>query len=246
MREQLKLLEELQRYDVRIQELEAARKAIPKKIGDMKEDLRRMEDLAGRERAELEATETWRRDQESDMKSEEQQLLKAKAKLTQVRTSKEYMATQREVETTRKQAQEAEEKLLKVMEAAETARARIAEHAQNVEHLRELVAKEEEAGGKELAEVERELETARGGRGRLTKSVQPDVLKKYESIARRRGLAVVAVHDGTCSGCHMNVPPQIYNMLQRGSTLELCPNCHRIVYWDKLVEEPAGEPPKDG
>ena len=60
----------------------------------------------------------------------------------------------------------------------------------------------------------------------------------------RRGLAVVAVKDGTCRGCNMKVPPQLYNTIQRGSSLELCPNCHRIIYWSKLLE--GDGQPEDG
>jgi hypothetical protein len=55
----------------------------------------------------------------------------------------------------------------------------------------------------------------------------------------RKGLAVVAVKDGTCRGCNMRIPPQLYNVLQRGNSLELCPTCNRIIYWARLLEEPS-------
>jgi len=31
----------------------------------------------------------------------------------------------------------------------------------------------------------------------------------------------------------MNIPPQMYNELQRYDSLKLCPFCNRILYWDK-------------
>jgi len=49
------------------------------------------------------------------------------------------------------------------------------------------------------------------------------------------------VRNGTCQGCNMNIPPQLYNQLQRGDTIELCGTCNRIIYWDKLLENPDGE-----
>ena len=239
MREQLKLLEALQREDAKIQELEGQRRAIPVRLESMRNDLTRVEELVARERAELEETERWRRDQEVDMKAEEQQLTKAKSKLGQVKNSKEYMATQREVETTRRMAADTEEKLLRVLEASETARTRISTHEQEVARLREVVAQEEAAAQEKLATLDGELAVTRTRRDEAAKAVRADVLKKYGAIRMRRGLAVVAVSNGTCMGCHMNIPPQLFNTLQRGTSLELCPSCHRIIYWDKLMEEPA-------
>ena len=242
MKDQLKLLEGLQRHDARIQELEGARRAIPAKLEAMRSDLSTMEALLARERQELAETDRWRRDKEGDMKAEEQQLSKAKAKLGQVKTSKEYMATQREVESTRKVAAETEGKLLEVMQASEQAKGRIAEHEADVEKLRQHVAAEEtEAAGK-LASLDGELAKLKHERDAAAKQVRADVLKKYGAIRMRRGLAVVPVHNGTCRGCNMNIPPQLFNILQRGTSLELCPNCNRIIYWDKLMEDPDGKP----
>ena len=53
--------------------------------------------------------------------------------------------------------------------------------------------------------------------------VDPDVLKRYGTIRMRRGLAVVSVRNGTCTGCNMNLPPQLFNQLQRGTSLRGCP-----------------------
>jgi hypothetical protein len=75
--------------------------------------------------------------------------------------------------------------------------------------------------------------------------VRPDVLKRYGAIRMRRGLAVVAVRSGTCTGCNMNMPPQLYNTLQRGTSLETCPYCHRMIYWDELMKEQKDAPAPD-
>jgi uncharacterized protein len=242
LRDQLKLLEELQRHDARIQELEGARKAIPAKLDAMRADLRRVEELLGRERTELTDAEKWRRDKEAEMKAEEARLSQAKAKLGQVKTSKEYMATQREVETNRKMAAETEGMLLEVMNASEAAKSRISQHEGDLAKLREVVEKEEAEARDKLSRIDSEIDQARTGREVASKSVRADVLKKYSAIRMRRGLAVVPVHNGTCRGCNMNIPPQLFNTLQRGNSIELCPNCNRIIYWDKLMEDPDGKP----
>jgi len=61
---------------------------------------------------------------------------------------------------------------------------------------------------------------------------------QYELIfARRGGKAVVAVSDGICKECHMNIPPQLWNEIIRNDKLNLCPNCHRILYYKLPVPE---------
>jgi len=37
----------------------------------------------------------------------------------------------------------------------------------------------------------------------------------------------------------MNVPPQLYHTLPRGNTLETCPYCHRIIYWEEIMKAEA-------
>ena len=50
------------------------------------------------------------------------------------------------------------------------------------------------------------------------------------------GVAIAEVKDGVCQGCHMNIPPQMYNELQRGNSLINCPSCERLIYWEKQDE----------
>ena len=94
---------------------------------------------------------------------------------------------------------------------------------------------------KRIQEVEGQLGQERHAREEASKLLRADLLKRYTSIRLKRWPAVVAVKNGTCSGCNMNIPPQLYNVIQRGTTLELCPNCNRIIYWAKLLED--GPPP---
>ena len=58
-------------------------------------------------------------------------------------------------------------------------------------------------------------------------------------IAYTHGSATpVAVQAGTCQGCNMNVPPQLYNTLRTGLGTDICPACHRIIYAAEAIEPP--------
>lgn len=237
MRDQLLLLEELQRHDAKLQELEGELKILPEKLQSTKNDLAKMEALLDKERGELSETERFRREQESSLKDMEGNVAKAKSKLQGVKTGKDYMAAQREIEATRKMMGDREEEILKLLSVIESAKKTIAAHEGDVAGLREHVGKQEAQTLERLREVEATVAEARKGRDEVAARVKPDVLKRYGSIRLRRGLAVVPVVNGTCKGCHMTIPPQLFNMIQRGLSLETCPSCARIIYWEELMKD---------
>jgi uncharacterized protein len=237
LKEQLTLLEELQQHDARLQEQENTLKALPEKLDALKANLAKFEAQLERERQTLADTERFRRDLELQLKTDEAAVSRSKTKLQQVKTSKDYMAAQREIEATRKLIGEREEELLKLIDALEATRKMVAAHENDVAELRSHVAAEEAVTEGKLAEIRNKIAEERGTRDSLATRVRPDILKKYGTIRIRRGLAVVPVVKGVCQGCHMAIPPQLFNLLQRGTTVETCPQCNRIVYWNEIMQE---------
>lgn len=237
MKAQLLLLEELSRIDGRLQEEEAALKTLPERLKAMRTDLQKVEAMLQRERLGLAETEKFRRDLDSQAKIDEQNISKAKAKLSQVKSGKDYMAAQREVESTRKTSAERDEEILKLIDAIEATKKSIAVHEKDVAELRAHVEAEEKAIQVKIDEVEVKTRDERAQRDSLSAKLPRDLLKKYQTIRGRRGIAVVPVLKGVCGGCHMAIPPQLYIVLQRGTTIETCPQCGRIIYWKDLLQE---------
>jgi predicted nucleic acid-binding Zn-ribbon protein len=84
---------------------------------------------------------------------------------------------------------------------------------------------------KASAAVEEELRTAHEKRRVLTSGITTFLLQEYERIfSRRGGVAVVALVNEACQGCHMRLPPQMCLELQRHPKLTFCPHCHRILF----------------
>ena len=150
--------------------------------------------------------------------------------------SKEYVAAQREIEQTRESVQNREQEIGKLIEAVQVKEKLLSERATELEVLRKSMDKDAETGRKKMAELEAKIAEIKVDRDKVAAGIRPDVLKRYGAIRMRRGLAVTTVRNGTCQGCNMNVPPQLYNVLQRGNTIETCPYCHRIVYWENLMK----------
>jgi predicted nucleic acid-binding Zn-ribbon protein len=50
-------------------------------------------------------------------------------------------------------------------------------------------------------------------------------------------VAIVAIRNGICAGCRLQLPPQLLAEVKRSEDLQSCSYCHRILYWEG---EPAG------
>jgi len=239
LRDQLRRLEELQQHDARIQELETSLKAIPAKVAATQNDLARVEGMLSTERGALAETERYYSEQKGLLTDDEQSVAGAKHKLTQAKNSKEYVAAQREIEQRRESLAGREVEISKLVEAVDAKKKLLADRAADVQTLRDSIEKDGEAAKARMAELQGKIAELRSERDALAAGVKADVLKRYSTIRMRRGLAVVSVRNGTCQGCNMNIPPQLYNTLQRGQTIETCPSCHRIIYWEDLMKDEA-------
>ena len=237
MRDQLKRLEDLQRHDAKIQELENSLKAIPVKLAATQNDLARVEGLLETERQSMGETEKYYGEQKGLMTDDEVQVAGAKHKLAQAKNSKEYMAAQREIEQRRESLASREVEIGKLVEAVEAKKKLLSDRTSDVQALKESIAKDGDAARERMGEIEAKIAELRVERDKLAAEVKPEVLKRYSSIRLRRGLAVVSVRNGTCQGCNMNIPPQLYNVLQRGVSVETCPSCHRIIYWEEIMKD---------
>ncbi len=237
MKEQLLLLQELQAVDARILELRASIESLPEKLKPAKQDLERLEALLEQEKAQLADTEAWRAEQENLIRREEEAIKEAKAKVQSAKNSRDYAAANRELENKRRSLSEREDEVLKVSEPLKTTRETVAAHERDVESLRAKIREEEAEIQARVRELEDEAQTHSGERQEKAAKIDRSVLKRYEMVLRRRGVAVVPVKDGACGGCHMKLPPQLNNELARFESIKTCPNCQRLVYRIELLDE---------
>jgi predicted nucleic acid-binding Zn-ribbon protein len=175
------------------------------------------------------------------MEAEENLVVSSNHKLAQARNTREYMAAQREIDHTRETLQARQGEMAKLVEAMEAKQVMLAERDEEVRILSASLEKDGEVARSRMAVLEAEIAGHQTERDKVTALVRPDVLRKYSAIRMRRGLAVASVSNGTCMGCNMNIPPQLDIKLRHGSSLETCPYCHRIIYWDELLKDPNPE-----
>jgi predicted nucleic acid-binding Zn-ribbon protein len=69
--------------------------------------------------------------------------------------------------------------------------------------------------------------------------------RRYQSVSTRRPMAIARTTDGTCLGCHIAVPPMMFQKMRRQEEFEQCPNCRRILYYMPPEAAADGGPATD-
>ena len=67
-------------------------------------------------------------------------------------------------------------------------------------------------------------------KGKIISIIDPEILPLYERIKTRNGIAIAPARNEVCTGCHMKIPPQLFNEVLTLSRMIQCPNCGRILY----------------
>ncbi len=161
-------------------------------------------------------------------------------KMMQVQTSREHQALLKEIEESKKTVKESEERMLQFLEQIEQLEQEVA----NLENLcageQQLLAEAVENVDKEILHIEETKKTVVSQRDTEAAELQGPYLKRYSMLlAKRDGLAVVAVSDSVCQGCYMTLPPQQVIEVRRSDKLNLCPTCQRILYFQEVTVDEA-------
>src|SRR5688500_5722632 len=109
--------------------------------------------MVAAERARLDESQTWRRQQEAMLEREQEGLRQARAKLSASKNGKEYNAANREVDNKRKAILDREAELKKVVEAMTASSTGADSHGKDVQALRDTLSAEEAKINEQIAEL---------------------------------------------------------------------------------------------
>ena len=237
MKEQLTLLKQIQQIDLETD-------AIHNKINSRREKLEEyrgvFEHLTAdlkQQQLGLEETRLLRREKEVDLQAFQERHKKAKLKLQSVTTMKEQTAAEQEVETIKRSITQIEGEYLELDEAIQNTEASIEEKNKKVDDLSSVIRESEVEVEQEMESSNDKLKSVTSRRSSIESDIKPHIVRQYEFIrSRRDGEAVVPAKNGYCTGCYMALPPQLFNEIQRGETLTVCPSCRRILYYEQNGE----------
>jgi len=167
---------------------------------------------------------------EEGIAAEAENIRRTEAHQKDIKTQKEYQAVSREITTAKKLSAELEEQLLQKMGQTEELKKAITGIEENLSALEQNFASQKgEVQGK-IDRLEADISGVIAAREAIVKGLPATMMKRYQLLReQRRGVAVVEARDGSCLGCNMQLPPQLYNTLFRGNELIVCPHCQRVL-----------------
>jgi len=232
LKDKLLVLIQLQECDNRIAKVLQAKEQAPLRIQKIEDDMRAMENQFKADDDQTEAFKKDRRQLEREIQELDGKVEKSSAKLTQIKSNKEYTAALKEIDDLKTIKFQTEEKAIQIMETTEELERKCKGHKDALRTLKDQCEKDKDAVKKELLALEQELEALQKERSQLCCDFDQGLLKKYLFLRERKGgLAISSVVTGVCQTCHMGIPPQKFNELIRGNDLMTCPHCNRIIYW---------------
>ena len=159
---------------------------------------------------------------------------KSKNKLMMVSNAKEHQAMLREIDNLEKTNRSREEEKVSLLEELARQEESLAASKAELSSLQQEITQKKKQINQKLQAAKVRLEALRGLRGDAEEVIPKPILSRYQFIrARLSQPVVVSVGEGICKGCNISIPPQTYNVLQKGEQILSCPNCQRIIYWSE-------------
>ena len=232
-KDQLETLAKLQSMETETNIINAKLRIVPEKIESFDREVQTIDQELTDESTRLDELKKAYRKYESDANDNLSKMRKSQEKLRGVKTNKEYQSTLKEIENIKTINSEIEDKMIDCLDQMDEVEKYLAVKRDEfrvlkdqIETEKDAIQQESEAGRIRISELQAEWET-------ISKQVHPELMKTYKQVQDQRGVAIVAVKNAVCQGCNLNIPPQMYNELQRGDGLRFCPHCQRIIYWNE-------------
>ena len=232
MDEKLNVLLMIQSIDTKFDNISREKEETPKEIEKLKEGLDLLDNAVEQNLSTVEELKKERRKVERELEEIDLKLKKSKLRLNEVKSNREYQAVLKEIEDLKDLTFQKEETVIKWMEEIEIQEKECADNTVRREESQEEYKSKEKAFSQRIRELDKEVQSLNEKRVQLSPNLDEDLLRRYNGLrSHLKGRVVVPVIDGVCQECHLGIPPQQYNELIKGDSMQSCPHCSRIIYW---------------
>jgi predicted nucleic acid-binding Zn-ribbon protein len=238
---QLDELLRLQQADSRLAELLEQVAALPKQIAALEQKLQRQKQAVSEAEQAVVAEETKRRRLESDLRDQQQKILKYREQSNSVKTNEQFHALQHELSFVEAEIRRIEDVELASMIRSEDLEAQRNHARQELASQNKQIEAEKEAARSASVQKEQEIGTLKKQREVLRTTIDAALLTEYDRLtSSSRKTALARATGQRCTACQMALRPQFWNQVRTGKLIP-CESCGRLLYYDSLLE-PSSEP----
>ena len=220
----------VQERDCRIREIQKEMKDIPMRQEQEQDRLEsHKKELADAEEAHK-LSQAQAKELELETESRKEKIMKLRQQQATIKTNKEFSAIESEVASIQREISLLEDKELGLMENIEAAAQSVAEKEAALKQEQAMVERDVQSLGERVSSLGVELKDVQEARTVAAKEVDPEWLEEYDRMIIRRAKALVAVENGICTGCHMQVPPAVAHDAKNPAIMTACSHCGRLLY----------------
>jgi hypothetical protein len=229
---QIEALEKLAELDAELQGLDGVLAQEKEALDKRRGQLRQLEEKIAASRSSVGDIERTRNELLTEARQMSAQMERSREKLSRCRTEREVNAAQREVEEMRKLYKDRELEVEKLNGLVESARIESDSTVKERDSIAAELGSTEGDVTTKLGQLEVDVAGKRKIRVGLVEKVTPVLYRRYETIRKRKGSSIAHIGtDGTCSMCHIRIPPMMFQKMSRGDEFDQCPSCARILYY---------------
>lgn len=237
MKDQIKGLVKLQAIETRMNDIQQRLDEVGHKIQELDKQVEFHEKGIEEDAIALEIKKKEYREYDTEIQINQSMINKSREKMKVVKTNREYRSMLKEIDELKLKISRTEEQMLRNLEEIDLLEKGIEDRKKEYLLVGEEITAEKAAVQSASAMETEKLVTLRQEWENSCKKIEPGILLKFSKVNQKVfGAAVVPVQDAVCQGCHMNIPPQTYNEIQRCDSLRFCPHCERIIYWQGNLE----------
>ncbi len=234
LKEQIYILVKLQKIETETAESQAIIDSLPEKLVSFDAGVLEFENVVKEKETFLNDVKIKYRDYEADVQANRSMIEKSRDKQMAAKTNKEYHSSLIEIEKLEKKNSDIEDEMLESLDRIDLTEKEIISEKEKYERVKEKIEEEKKAVIGDAQTRQNRIKELEADWKAISGEVDPALLKKLKMVREQlgRGPAIVPVHNAVCHGCNVNLPPQMFNELQRFDSLKMCPNCQRIIYWE--------------
>ncbi len=229
--ETLQKLVELQKTDSGFDELERIKKGFLQEISTLETNVLALKNHLQNEKKKMEDLLKQRKTQEIEAGTLETKISKYLGQQNEVKSNEQFTALKQEIEKSKEDKAKIEEKVLESLFKEDEQKVYIQNLSQELVVAEKKAAEDKKDIQQKIADCDKSVVEKKEERKKQLAEIPPDFAEGYEKLRNNgKKIAVAAVReDESCSGCNMNVSPQILNEIRKNIAIQRC-NCGRYLY----------------